>query len=96
MAFQISAQRRSVRRIPSMYSEYAPACAISMSCIVIHSRLGAIWRINWRAMYTDSSSGLESVSACFLKSSTESFNNISNCCNSNSLPLNCGEYKGVS
>src|SRR5713101_4182883 len=81
MVFHISAQSRSVRRMPSMYSENAPACAMSMSCLVIHSRLGASWRIRRRAMYTESSSGLDNVSACALKSSTESFSIISNCCN---------------
>src|SRR5438876_8961032 len=77
MAFQISAERRSVRRIPSMYREYAPACAISMSCKVTQRRLGANCRISCRTIYTESSSGLDNVSACALKSSTESFRIVS-------------------
>ena len=40
MACQSSAQRRSQRLMPSMYSENVPECATSISCSVTQSRLG--------------------------------------------------------
>ena len=73
-----------------MATIFGIALSIATAYMVIHSRLGATWRINWRAIYTESSSGLDNVRAWALKSSTDSFSSISSCCNSNSRPPSSG------
>ena len=96
IACHSSAHSRSVRRMPSRYSENVPECAISMSCSVIHSRLGASWRMSCRAMYTESSSGLARLRACAAKSSTDSLSSSAIWSSSICRPASDGAYSGVS